>query len=65
MERKVLGVRSQTNRHCAGQQSDKELFKMSKFKAVDSKVVAFMGTAKSAAKVEPESHEAPVPEPES
>jgi hypothetical protein len=60
-----LDVRVQTPRLCAGQQSDKELFKLSKFKAVDSRVKAFMGTVKHATKIEAPIHDRPVPELES
>jgi hypothetical protein len=62
---KDLDSRIQTHRHCAGQKPEKELFKLSKFKSVDSRVTAFMGKAKPAAKIESHSHEDPVPEPES
>ena len=53
-----------TQRHHAGQQPNKDLFKLSKFKTVHSRVKAFMGTAK-AEKIDTPVHECPVPELES
>lgn len=57
-------TRLRTPRYHAGQQPNKDLFKLSKFKTVDSKVKAFMGAAK-AEKIETPIHECPVPELES